>query len=62
MTPPGLQGTRQLWSDSRQRSPLFRLARVPRRNMGETPRDVGREGEVLSGLWTEQEEPPQQPP
>jgi hypothetical protein len=32
------------------------------RNMGETLRDAGREGEVLPGLQTEREEPPQQPP
>jgi hypothetical protein len=30
--------------------------------MGETPRDVGREGEVLPGLRMEREEPPQQSP
>jgi hypothetical protein len=31
------------------------------RNMGETPRDAGRKGEVLRRLRTELEEPPQQP-
>jgi hypothetical protein len=31
------------------------------KNVGKTPRDVGKEGEVLPGLQTEWEEPPQQP-
>jgi hypothetical protein len=42
-----------------------RDARLPdveeTRNAGETPRDAGKEGEVLPGLRIEQEEPPQQP-
>jgi hypothetical protein len=32
------------------------------RNVGETPRDAGKEGEALPGLQTKWEEPPQQPP